>query len=137
MEIFALLEPDFETALYERAQSDSAYDARIARLLLELVDSLRHEPIGPRLFASYVLDRELWLQYRSPSNASCMITVTMDRRDYGPLVDGLPLFHYRLACQKTDSNENQIRPTLEDRTRSVDSAVEFVRNAIRETRMLP
>lgn len=137
MEIIALLQPSFETALSERAQSDSAYDAKFARHLLELLDALRREPIGPQLFASYQLDRDLWLQYRSPNNARCMIAITMDRSDYGPLVDGLPVFHYRMTCQKTDSTERQIRPTLEDRTRSVASAVEFVRQAIRETRMLP
>jgi hypothetical protein len=137
MEIIALLEPSFETALKVRAQSDSAYDAKSARHLLELLDALRHEPNGPQLFASYHLDRDLWLQYRSPNKAHCMITITMDRPDYGPLVDGLPVFHYRMTCEKTDSTEKKIRPTLEDRTRSVDSAVEFVRNAIRETRILP
>ncbi|MBM3968206.1 MAG: hypothetical protein FJ308_24575 [Planctomycetes bacterium] len=137
MEIVALLAPDFETALDERAKSGSAYDARIARLLLDLLDALRHEPIGPRLFASFHLDRDLWLQYRSPNNAHCMITIKMDRPDYGPLVDGLPLFHYRMTCQTTDSTESKVGPILEDRTRSVDSAVEFVRNAIRETRLLP
>lgn len=52
MELIALLERDFEPALHERAQSDSAYDARIARVLLELLNALRHEPIGPRLFAT-------------------------------------------------------------------------------------
>ncbi len=31
----------------------------------------------------------------------------MDRPDYGPLVDGLPVFHYRLTCQKTDSTERR------------------------------
>ena len=137
MEIIALLQPSFEIALKERAQSDSAYDAKFARHLLELLDALRSEPIGPQLFASYHLDRDLWLQYCSPNNAHCMITVTMDRPDYGPLVDGLPVFHYRMTCQKTDSSERQIRPALEDRTRNIDSAVEFVRQAIRETRMLP
>jgi hypothetical protein len=137
MEIIALLQPSFETALNERARSDSAYDAKFARHLLELLDTLRHEPIGPQLFASYHRDRDLWLQYRSPNNAHCLITITMDRPDYGPLVDGLPVFHYRMTCQKTDSTKRQIRHTLEDRTRSIVSAVEFVRKAIRETRMLP
>ena len=137
MEIVSLLKSDFEATLHERARSDLVYDARIARLLLDLLDALRHEPIGPKLFVSYHLDTDLWLQYRSPHSAHCMITVTMDRPDYGPLVDGLPLFHYRMTCKMTDSMANQTRPKQEDRTRSVDSAVEFVRNAIRETKMLP
>lgn len=137
MEIVSLLPADFEATLHRRARSDSQYDARIARLLLDLLDALKREPIGPRVFASFHLDRDLWLQYRSPNNAHCMITITMDRPDYGPLVDGVPLFHYRMSCKITDSSQNQTRPTQTDRTRSVDSAVEFVRNAIRETRLLP
>lgn len=137
MEIVALIEPNFETALHERTQSDSAYDARVAQLLLDLLDGLRHEPVGPQLFASFHLDRDLWLQYYAPNKAHCMITITMDHPDYGPLADGLPLFHYRMTCKMTDSTERQIGPMQEDRTRSVDSAVELVRNAIRETRMLP
>ena len=137
MEVVELIRSDFESALHDRAHSDSAYHARIARLLMDLLEALRQEPIGPKLFASYHLDRDLWLQYRSPHSARFMITVTIDRPDYGPLVDGLPLFHYRMTCKITDSTGNQTRPTQEDRSRSVDSAVEFVRNAIRETRMLP
>ncbi len=136
MEIVALLSRDFESALHERARSDSAYDARIARHLLDLLDALRHEPIGPRLLASYYFDCELWLQYHAPNNSHCIITITMDRPDYGPLVDGLPLFHYRMTCNKTDSNKNHVRPDVEDRTRSVDSAVEFVHKSIRETQTL-
>ncbi len=37
MEIIALLQPSFETVLSELAQSDSAYDAKFARHLLELL----------------------------------------------------------------------------------------------------
>jgi hypothetical protein len=137
MEIFSLLKPNFEATLRERTVSDSAYHARVAQLLLDLLESLRREPIGPRVHASYHLDRDLWLQYRAPNNARCMITITIDRPDYGPLVDGLPVFHYRMCCQMTDSSENGNPQKDEDRTRCIDSAVEFVRNAIRETRMLP
>ena len=137
MEIVALLNSNFEAALHDRTVSDSAYDARVAQMLLDLLDALRHEPIGPKLFASYHLDQDIWLQYRSPHSAHCMITVTMDRPDYGPLVDGLPVFHYRMTCKMTDSTTHQIRPMQEVRIRSIDSAVEFVWNAIRETRMLP
>ncbi len=75
--------------------------------------------------------------YMIAENASCMITITLDRLDYGPLVDGLPVFHYRMACQSTDSFKNGNRRVVEDRTRSVESAVAFVRDTIRETRILP
>jgi hypothetical protein len=137
MEIVALLKRDFESTLHKRAGSESAYDARIARHLLDLLHALRHERTGPRLLASYHFDRELWLHYHAPNNAHCIITITMDRPDYGPLVDGLPLFHYRMTCNKTDSKRKPIRPAEEDRSRSVKSAVDFVRNSIRETRTLP
>ncbi len=137
MEIISLMNSDFETALTERALSDSAYESRFATHLLDLLYALRNEPIGPQLIASYGLDQELWLQYFSPNAAHCLITITMDHPDCGVLLDGLPIFHCRMMCQKTDSTERQIQPSLEDRTRSLESAVDFVRTAIRETRMLP
>lgn len=128
---------DFETELRTRAGSGSAYDARIAGLLLDLLDALRGDAIGPRVFVSYHLDRELWLHYRGPNDAHCLITVTLDRPDYGPLENGLPRFHYRMTYRITGSTHNRDQPTIEQRARSVESAVEFVWQAIRETRMLP
>lgn len=38
MEIVFLLDPDMEAVLHDRTLSDSAYDARTARMLLDLLD---------------------------------------------------------------------------------------------------
>jgi hypothetical protein len=137
MEIVGLRAVDFESALRERAQAESAYDARVARLLLDLVEGLRREAMGPRLFASYHVDRDLWLQYRSANGAYCMVTVAMDRPDYGAIENGLPRFHYRMTYRITAGDGRGQDAAVEERCRSVESAVEFVSEAISETRKFP
>lgn len=137
MEIVGLLRRNFEAPLHERAQSDSPFEARVAHMLLNLLDALRRDAIGPCLFASYHLERDLWLQYSAPNGAHCMITVTIDRPDYGPLDNGLPRFHYRMTYLiKRGANDRDL-PVIEERIRSVESAQEFVRHAISETRNVP
>ena len=73
--------------------------------MLDLIDSLRRDAVGPTLFATPHLNRELWLQYSAPNGDSVMITVTIDHPDYAPLENGLPSFHYRLSRTIQDSNK--------------------------------
>ena len=139
MEIVSLLGPDFpdyDAEFRRLADSESAYEACVGRMMLELLDSLRRDAIGPRLFASTLLNRELWLQYSAPNGASAIITVAIDHPDYGRLEDGLPRFHYRLSYIRSSSDSTDRLP-IEERARSVETAREFVREAIRETRLMP
>lgn len=137
MEVSSPLGDDFESALQERTNAGCAYDARVAGLLLALLDALRRQVTGPRLYAFFRPDGEVSLHYRAPNDSRCVITVTVDRPDYGPLENGLPRFHYRMTYQITNSWLNRAGPVVEERMRTVDSAVEFLQDAIRETRGLP
>jgi len=136
MDIVGWPHGDIDAALRARADSDCKYDARLAQLLLDFVEALRREKAGPRLFASIHLNRELWLRYRAPNGTGCRITVTMDRPDYGPLEDGLPQFHYRMSYRIITPTDNLNHPLTEERARRVQSAVEFVWQAISEAREL-
>lgn len=137
MEIIALIPRDFEAALHERSKSDSPYEARVAHMLGGLLDVLRRDAIGPRLFASYHLQREIFLQYFAPNGSHCMITVAIDSPDYGPLENGLPRFHYRMTYQLKRKIDDRRLPLIEERVHSVESASEIVRQAILEARKLP
>lgn len=139
MEIVNLTGPDspnFDAEYQRLANSDSAYDARVARMMLDFLAALRREPIGPRLFASRILN-ELWLQYSAPGGASVLVAVTVDRPDYGPLDDGLPQFHYRLSYKLRSSADVEEQRPVEERARCIESACEFVGVAIAEARDLP
>tara|TARA_R110002072_G_scaffold303123_1_gene494631 strand:- start:34243 stop:34659 length:417 start_codon:yes stop_codon:yes gene_type:complete len=127
--------PNFDAEYQRLANSDSAYDARVARMMLDFLAALRREPIGPRLFASHILN-ELWLQYSAPGGASILVAVTVDSPDYGPLDDGLPQFHYRLSYKLRSSNDEEQLP-VEERARSIESACEFVGVAIAVARDIP
>jgi len=127
------LSHDVDAILHKRTQSESRYDARTAELLIDLLHAMRRDPEGPRLFASILLERELWLLYVVPGGASCMITVTIDRPDYGPLENGLPIFHYRMAYRITGRSDGRVGPMNEARVHSTGSAVEFVHTAISKT----
>jgi hypothetical protein len=141
MEIVSLIEPgsrDYEGPFRSVASSAAAYEARVGGMMLDLLDAVRRDSIGPRLFAFAHTNRELWLQYYSASNgASAMIRITIDRPDYGPLEDGLPRFHYRLDYRIKSSNGAIARPLIEQRAHSVETACAFVREAISDARALP
>ena len=128
------LSHDVDAILHKRTQSESRYDARTAEMLLELLHAMRRNSEGSRLYASFVYQRELRLQYRAPNGRSCMITVTIDRPDYGPLENGLPIFHYRMAYRISGRYGEQERPLIEARVRGADLAVEFVQTAVSESR---
>ena len=141
MEIVSLIAPgssDDEGPFRSLASSAAAYDARVGRMMLDLLDAIRRDSIGPRLFASVHTDRELLLQYYSASNgASAVIKIAIDRPDCGPVGDGLPRFHYRLDYRIKSSNDAIARPLIEERARSVEAACAFVREAIGDARAVP
>lgn len=141
MEIVSLIEPgtrDYEGPFRSLAGSAAAYDARVGRMMLDLLDAIRRDAVGPRVFAFAHTNRELSLQYYSASNgASAMIRIAIDRPDCGPLEDELPRFHYRLDCRIKSSNDAIARPLIEERARSLETACAFVREAIRDARAVP
>lgn len=138
MEIVSLLgdSPGYDAEFRSLAASESPYDACVGRMMLDLLDLLRQDAIGPRLFASAHINRELRLQYSAPNGASAMITVTIDHPDYGPCENGLPRCHYRLSYKIRSTNDAINRETVEERARNVETACAFVREAIRESRSL-
>ena len=117
-------------------ESGTPYETRIAELQLNLLDSLERGPVGPRLSVSTGIGNEMWISYSSPDGASASIVVDIDRPDYGPLVNGLPRFHYRIKSSIRHAGDDQWSPEKEERIRSVESAYEFIRRVIVETRDL-
>jgi len=135
MEIVDLLgrSNEFEATFRELALSDAPYHAAIGNMMVDLLDSLRRDPFDGTVHASHHPDLgspELWLQYSVPNGSSVMITVSVDRPDYGPLTNGLPRFHYRLAYRLGDSTDHL--PT-EHRTPVLQEAHDFIRHAILAT----
>ena len=135
MEIVDLLEQsnEFEATFRELAASDVPYDAAIGNMMVDLLDSLRRDPFDGTVHASHHPDLgspELWLQYSVPNGSSVMITASVDRPDHGPLTNGLPKFHYRLAYRLGDSSDDL--PT-EHRTPILQEAHGYIRNAILAT----
>ncbi len=66
-----------------------------------------------------------------------MITVTIDYKDRSQLVDGLPVFHYRLTYSHPSREPGSIGPRKELRTHDIDTAYDFVMEAIRTCRDAP
>jgi hypothetical protein len=112
------------------AASKSCYEARIGTMMLEFLDRLRHGVTGPRL-GVIKMSEELWLQYADGQGHSTLITVRIDHKDYSPLVDGVPPMHYRLASTRFTANLQNNLPKVELQTSDVETASDFVLEAIR------
>jgi hypothetical protein len=131
MKIVDLLHPDsptFEDEYHRLSASDSPYETRVGKMMLEFLDRLRRGVIGPQLFASNLIG-ELCLQY-SHGLRHTMIKAKIDHKDCSPLVEGVPILHYRLTYSLPET-ESATRPKIELRTRDVDEAYEFVVDAIK------
>ena len=106
-------------------------------MMLELLDALRRDVIGPRLVASKGLlwqeYPELLLSYSDGHGHRTMVGTTIDYKDRSPLVDGLPLLHYRLR-RHPSWPEPSVDSRDELRTRDVRTACEFISEAIRDCR---
>jgi hypothetical protein len=133
MELIDPIHPDapcFEDEYRRLAASGSRFEAKIGALMLAFLDRLRHDVSGPRLGVMKMLD-ELWLQYADGHGHSTLITARIDHKDYAPFVEGVPPMHYRLAYARpgTDSLDNL--PKVELRTSEVETACDFILEAIR------
>jgi hypothetical protein len=134
IEFHNLLEPDAPTPEeeYRRfASSQVPFEAAFGKMMLELLDYLRRDVVGPRLIAEKDLfGPGIRFAYSDGHGQSVAVCVTVDYQDRSPLVDGLPLLHYRLSCESGRSEEFP----GESRTHNVQTACEFIRSAIRECR---
>ena len=125
----------YEAPFRKLARSDVAYDALVGSMMLGLLNALRNDPLDVTLFASLHSEIELRLQYSVFSNGpSLMLSAIVDRPDYGPLANGIPNFHYRLAFRIGDSTDGL---TTECRAQTANDALQFVRNAILATQDHP
>jgi hypothetical protein len=134
-----LLEPDAPTPekKYRRfTSSEVPFEAAYGRMMLELLGALRRDVIGPRVIATknimWLESPELLLFYSDGYGHSTTITVKVDYKDRSPLVDGLPLLHYRLECGLSSERSADSRDEL--RTRNVRTACEFIVDVIRKCR---
>jgi hypothetical protein len=146
MEIDDLLPPHsraFEEEYHRLARSDSPFESRVGKMMLDFLNRLRSGVVGPRLSAlkspaSYApkcdFGIELWLQYSDNHGHHTMITVTIDYKDRSPLVDGVPPLHYRLAYTLPDRDSGKTTPKAELRTSNLDTACDFVLEAIHACR---
>lgn len=124
-----LIEPDLPTPEeeYRRlASSEVPFEAAFARMMLELLDALRRDVVGPRLVAHQeILGPGLQFVYSDGRGHSTAVSVNVDYKDRSPVVDELPSLHYRLACATEHLSE-------ELRARNVQAACEFIQDAIRK-----
>jgi hypothetical protein len=135
-----LLEPDAPTPEEEYRRfvsSEVQFEAAYGRMMLKFLDALRREVIGPRLIAEkglmWLECPELVLHYSDGYGHSTAISAKVDYKDRSPLVDGLPLLHYRLR-RGPAWPERPVDARDELRTRDVRTACEFVLEAIRKCR---
>ncbi len=133
------LEPDGPTVEgeYRRfASSEDRLEAAFGLMMLELLDALRRDVVGPRLVAEkgflWFECPELRLNYSDGQGHGTTVHVKVDYKDRSPLADGLPLLHYRLNRRPWPKQRLNSRDEL--RTRDVNTACEFVLEAIRECR---
>ena len=119
--------PTFEDDYQHLAASESRFESKIGTMMLAFLDRLRHDVIGPRLGVTKVFE-ELWLVYSNEHGRSTLITARIDHKDYSPLVEGVPLMHYRLAYTRPEADN---LPKVELRTSGVETACDFVLEAIR------
>jgi hypothetical protein len=129
--------PTVEEEYENFVSAGEPFQAAFGRMMLELLDALRHHIIGPRLIAQKGIcwdeSPELCLYYLHGREKVTSIRVTIDFKDHSPLVDGLPLLHYRLTHRPKPS-ERCPKPRNELRTRDVQTACEFILEAIRDCR---
>jgi hypothetical protein len=134
MEIFDAPHPgesSFEDDYHRMAKSESRMESLVGRMILDLLDALRGGVIGPRFGAVKLLPNrtELWLQYANGFGSGTLITLDVDWKDCSPIVDGVPLLHYRLSYTRCTGDG---LPKVELRTRDVRTAYEFVLEAIEQ-----
>lgn len=121
----------FEDEYRRLASSDSPCQAEMSKKMLQFVDRLRKGVIGPKL-CCFKLANELCLQYHHASNTAT-IRAMVDYKDRSPLVDGIPVLHYRLAYS-VESDDAEGMSETELRTHDVNEAYEFVLDAIRTSK---
>ena len=107
--------------------SGSPCQSQMGQMILDFIDRLRHGIVGPRLHAYKHLD-ELWLQYEHGAN-NTTITAKIDYKDRSPVVNGIPVLHYRLTYTLPENDADA--PRVELRTHHLDEAYEFVLEAIK------
>lgn len=129
-------EPTPEDRYRDLASSEVPFEAALGRMMLELLNALRREIIGPRLTGAHGIGwserRALRLIYDNHGH-SMTVTVMVDYKDCSPLVNGLPLLHYRLRADQSWTDRTAAMPD-ELRTRDVRTACEFILEAIRKCR---
>jgi hypothetical protein len=133
MELFDPLNsgsPTIDDHCRHLAASESRYESEVGKMTLALLDRIRRDIVGPRLGVIQML-KELWFQYSDGHGHRTLITVTIDHKDYSPLVDGIPQMHYRLTHPRSGTDQQDNLPKVELRTRDVEAAYEFVVEAIR------
>ena len=138
MEIIDLINPDwpdFDASFRRVAESASPREARIGRMMLDLLESLRQSLPGTLFYASVSGNEELWLSYCVPGqSAATMIKIAVDAPDYGPLENGLPRFHYRLSYKFNPPGGDWAGLPTEERLHSVQAACQFVVAAVEQAR---
>ncbi|MCE5267180.1 MAG: hypothetical protein LLG00_04785 [Planctomycetaceae bacterium] len=130
--------PRFDADYRRMTRSDSKIQVAIGSMMLTFLDALRAGIAGPKLFATKVLpnETELWLDYSDGYGNRAHMTATIDFKDHSSLVDGVPLLHYRLSSRTTQPPQAAQDMPIELRTRDVNTAYEFVVEAIRRCKPL-
>lgn len=129
--------PTVEEEYRRLALSEVPFEAAYGKMMLDLLDALRRDVIGPRLAAMKSIlwhqYPELLLLYKYGYGHNMAVCARVDYKERSPLVDGLPLLHYRLR-RDLAWPEPSVDPQDELRTRNVDTACEFILEAIRKCR---
>lgn len=130
IDTFQRIYPDrqsFEDEYRDLVTSGSPCQSQMAQMMLDFVDRLRRGVVGPQLHADMCLD-ELSLEYVYGAN-NTTITAKVDYKDRSPVVNGIPILHYRLTYSLPENDADA--PKVELRTHHVDEAYEFVLEAIK------
>src|SRR6185369_16451191 len=79
-------------------QNEVRVQTRRWEVLLELMHYLRAQGPNPRT-SGMIFGQELWLTPFSAAN-KVLVKIWADWQDFGPLVDGIPVMHYRIQSER-------------------------------------
>lgn len=122
--------PAFEASFRRLASSEEPMEAKVGTMMLALLDHLRNQGDEPTVFGFEMYPRELWLIVRAKDDWAASLKITIDFIDRSPLVEGVPVLHYRLSYQPPSPSFTSHPKTLELRTRQMQEAADFIVDVI-------
>lgn len=114
------------------ASSASPLEAKVGSLMLALLEHLESQGEEPTVFGHLMSAKELFLAFKAKGGWHAPIKVTMDFMDRSPLVDGAPVFHYRLSYRPPPPDSKSHPQALELRTHQTKEASDFIVDSVRK-----